>query len=240
MTELMARGADGSPVGNKDAPQVIKPPNGVSQNDWVAIIELAVLNFRMTAGIGKPEKSMLKALDIDDSIPAKSWDLVFDYPVGQEAFMTALAVRGVVPLGQGLTAKQSIALELVTDPNQPGNLATKLRKLGVKQAEFQGWLQQSAFLEQYKLLAEKRMNSARFAVDTTLAQKALDGEMDAIKYFDKRVGRDPDKKDEVDGRMVVSVVLDVLTKHLAKQPDLLREIAAELEVRTKLNGNVYH
>jgi len=217
----------------------IRPPNGVSDADWIAIIEFAVQHYRATSGCGSPDKAALRAYDVDDTIPERTWMLIFEYSHNRENFLEALAVRGVIPLGRGLTARQSIALDILTDPNIPGSWATRLKKAGLSEKQFAQWMEHAAFANQFKAVAENRVNSIKPVVDTVLAQKAVNGELDAIKYFDKRVGRDPDKKQEMDGRRVVGIVLDAITRRLATIPDgqkVLQDIVEDIEFRMKVEG----
>ena len=214
----------------------ISPPNGVSSSDWFTMIEFAVQNYTLSAGLARPEKSTLRALDIDDTVSERSWDLVFDFAHNLEKFHQALAVRGVVPLGQGLTAQQMLALDIVSNPNVTGTWNTKLKKAGVTPTQWALWMEGENFASQFRMLIGKRINQALPVVDGVIAAKAVAGELDAIKYFDKRTGRDPDKQEEMSSRQVVSIVLDALTKHLSNDPDKLRAIAAEIEVRMKLDG----
>jgi hypothetical protein len=221
----------------------IKPPNGVMQEQWIAVIEFAVTNFRLSHGGGTPDKPTLRALDIDDIIPEHVWNLIFDYGHNRELFLEALAVRGVVPLGRGLTAQQSLALDILTDPNVTGTWKTRLRKAGLTELTLSRWMQHPPFEQQFKAIAQQRMNNMAPAVDVVLTAQALEGSMDAIKYFDKRVGRDPDKKQEMDGRRVVGIVLDSMTKHLSSMPggmEVLQKIADEIDLRMKIDGNIHN
>jgi len=223
----------------KEISHRIKPPNGVSVDDWIGVIELAVQNFRLTAGVGPPDKAILRALDVDDTIPKKSWDLIFDYGHNIDTLMNALAVRGVVPLGRGLTPQQSMALDILTDPNVTGTWNTRLRKAGLSEKQLAQWMLHEPFALQFKAVAQQRMNSVQPVVDVVLSAKAVNGELDAIKYFDKRVGRDPDKKQEMDGRRVVGIVLDAITRQLAAVEggqEILQKIVSDIEFRMKMDG----
>ena len=230
------RDSDGNPVGNL---KPIKPPNGVPESEWRHIIELAVGNFRLTAGMGYPDRKAMEALDIDEVVSKKSWDLIYKYEHNRTHFEGALGVRGVLPLGSGLSAEQSMAIEILSDPHY-GVLKTRIRKAGITPATFEKWMLHEPFQKQLSLLAQRRMNSSKSLVDIQLTAQAVEGQMDAIRYFDKRVGRDPDKVEAMDGRKVIDIVVDVMTKYLTDQPELLRQMAAELEVRTKLHGDVHN
>lgn len=214
----------------------IKAPNGVPTSEWYFIIELAVQNYNLSAGLAAPEKATLRALDVDNRVSDLTWSLLFDFGTGREKFYQALAARGVVPLGQGLTTQQMLAIDIVSNPNVTGTWNTKLKKAGVTPTQWTLWMANENFANQFRTLIGKRINQALPVVDGVLASKAIAGELDAIKYFDKRTGRDPDKREEMSSRQVVSIVLDALTKHLSKDPDKLRAIAAEIEVRMKLDG----
>lgn len=237
LTELANAKAPGPTEESRAQVERIRPPNGVATSDWLSMIEFAVQHYLNTAGLGTPSKASLKAYDIDDTIPDKSWDLVFNYGKPREKFMEALAVRGVLPAGRGLTAQQMLAIDILTDPHVSGTWGTKLKKAGITEKQLSLWMETETFSGQFRLITSRRMNQVLPAVDVVLAAKALSGEMDAVKYLDKRMGRDPDKKDEMSSREAVAIVLDSLSKHLAKDhPDILRSIAADIEVRMKLNG----
>lgn len=231
---LPAISPKGEPLGNPAAGKVIKPPNGVPHEEWIELIELAATHFRRTAGAGKPEREILKAYDVSEAVSKKTWKLVFDYPHNLEDFEKALAVRGVLPLGVGLTAQQSLALDIMSDPSL-GSFATRCRKAGIRPAQWQQWLLDPNFADQFNTLVGRRMNANKGLIDTVITAQALEGSLEAIKYYDKRVGRDPDKKHEMDGQKVVNILVDVLTKVLSDQPELMRQIFAELEVKLKFS-----
>lgn len=226
------------PAGDENAVAVIKPPNGVTKYEWQVIVECAVVNFRRTAGLGPVTKEVLKAVDIDGKVSDRAWTQCFDFPHNLEVLKTVLAVRGVLPLGQGLTPEQNLAIEILADPLQ-GSMTTRMKKANISKSTLDKWMLHKPFAEQLNMYAMNRMNSAKGLIDTALTSAAIDGSLDAMKYYDKRTGRDPDKKSELDGRMVIQVVLDALMKHLSDQPDVMRAIAAEIEVRTALNGDVH-
>lgn len=225
----------GEPVGNENAGKRIRPPNGVPMDQWVALIELAAQNFRNTSGVLEPTREILEALDIDEYVTKQTWNLVFNYPHNVDKFKDALVVRGVLRLGKGLTPQQSMAIDVISNPSM-GSFKTRLRKCGITETQWSQWLLDPIFAEQFNNLVTRRMNSLSGIVDTTLTQSAIDGNLEAIKYYDKRHGRDPDKRSGADGKEVAAVVIDVMTRVLAEYPDLLRKMAAELEVRLKLNG----
>lgn len=232
---LPAISAQGEPLGETTVK--LTPPNGMDASTWQQLIELGAAHFRRTSGVSEPTLEVLKAYDVSDEISKKAWRLL-GYGHNWERYRKALAIRGVLPLGVGLTVTQSLAIDIMSDPTQ-GSFRTRLRKANIKEFQWQQWMLDVNFAEQFNTLVTRRMNANSGLIDVTLTEAAIQGSMDAIKYYDKRIGRDPDKRSEIDGRKVIVIVMDAITKHLSEHPDLLRKIAAEIEVRMKVNGDIH-
>jgi hypothetical protein len=128
-SNLPAISATGEPVGNKLVK--LTPPNGIDNSTWAQLIELGATHFRRTSGVSEPTLEILKAYDIGDEISKKTWRLL-GYTHNWERFRKALAIRGVLPLGVGLTSEQSLSIEIMSDPTQ-GSFQTRLRKAGIKE-----------------------------------------------------------------------------------------------------------
>jgi hypothetical protein len=233
----MPRDANGNPIGSAEKARRIIPPVGVPKKEWEYLLELAAMVFKMTAGVAKYDLDMLRKFDSDKVITEKSWKLLALHH-NEEILRGALAVRGVLPLGSGLTTLQSLLIDSLTNPADQSALRTKLRKLGISQYLYNEWTHHKAFQEQLRLRAERNLNTAAPLVTMNITRMAAhESNLAAIVYFDKRAGRDPDRRENIDSAELLSIVVEVLTKQLVDQPELLRRIAAELEVRTKLNGN---
>lgn len=213
----------------------VRPPLGVPHPEWKEVIELAVGYFRKNSGT-EPTLANLKYEDVDRRVSEKTWQLL-SYKHNWKILEGAFGVRGIAPLGRGLTAAQTLCIDMITNPLDRSSLATKLKKANVSLAQYNEWMYHDVFLATLQERAERNLNTAAPLVTMALTHGATSGDINHIKYFDKRAGRDPDKTETLDGARVVKVVIDSLTRHLsAEHPDLLRAIAADIEVGIKFDG----
>jgi hypothetical protein len=213
----------------------VRPPLGVSPKDWKEVIELAVGYFRKNSG-NEPTFAALKLEDIDRRVSERTWQLL-SYKHNWKILQNAFSIRGIAPLGRGLSAAQTLCIDMITNPLDRSSLATKLKKAGVTQAQYNEWMFHDVFLATLQERAERNLNTAAPLVTMALTHGATSGDLLAIKYFDQRAGRDPNKTETLDGARVVKVVIDSLTRHLsADHPELLRAIAADIEVGIKFDG----
>lgn len=223
--------------GRKDAAVRIKPPKGIGLTQWIRAVEVAVSAYQGSEGKA-PTVEGLAEYDAmhGQTVELETWQQLL-IKKNWELFLVALSVRGVRPVGEALTPQQKLAIEYATNAADHRTLGAKLKSLGVTLAQWNLWLKDPKFYEQYDLYAEKQLREAAPAVTMALVHKATAGDMRGIEYFDKRAGRDPDKNEALDGRQVVQVVVDVLSRHLsADYPHLLNSIASELKARLELNA----
>lgn len=213
----------------------VRPPLGVSQKEWKEVIELAVGYFRSHNG-SEPTLSALRLQDVDRRVSERTWQML-SYKHNWKILEGAFGVRGIAPLGRGLTAAQTLCIDMITNPLDRASLTVKLKKAGVSLAQYNEWMFHDVFLATLQERAERNLNTAAPLVTMALAQGATAGDINHIKYFDQRAGRDPNKTETLDGARVVKVVIDSLTRHLsAEHPELLRAIAADIEVGIKFDG----
>lgn len=221
--------------GRVDAAVRIQPPKTIRLNDWIRAVEVAVEHYRVSGGL-EPTVEALAEFDSlhGQTVNVTTWQELLKKKNWQ-LFMVALSVRGIRPVGESLTPQQKIAIEWATNWADHRTLGTKLKALGISLTQWNMWLKDRKFAEQYNLQAEKVIQEAAPAVTMALVHKATSGDMRGIEYFDKRAGRDPDKQEAIDGREVARVVVDVLSRHLARDyPHLLDSIASELKARLDL------
>jgi len=204
---------------------------------WVKAIEVAVEHYQNTAG-DPPTAEVLAAWDDEHGqlVKIETWQRL-TYQKNWKLFLVALSVRGIRPVGDVLTPQQKLAIEWITNFTDTRSIPQKLRALGIPVMQWNLWLKDRVFKELLDQRSERIIEEAKGAVTLTMTQRALSGDARMIEYFDKRAGRNPDKQEAVDGREVIRTVVDVLAAHLSKDhPDLMRAIAAELEVRLNLNA----
>lgn len=147
------------------------------------------------------------------------------------SFHKALSVRGIRPGGpKTLSARQMMALSVLCDFTDKRALSTKLRKIGIKQWEFDAWNSQPEFRAAYLRLSEKVFERAQAPVNVALSQLAVNGDLPAIKYFNEISGRwNPATQGNLDARRILQAVIEVLTSTI-KDPALLREISSKLQL----------
>lgn len=145
-------------------------------------------------------------------------------------------LRGIRPKNSGLDGRMlNLINQLVSTTG--GSLNQRLKRAGVTEAEYETWQHYGPFKRTLSEAAEKALANAQASVNIALTQRALSGNMEAIKYFNKFTGRFDDSAIEVvDVRALLIRVVEILTKHLSDQPDTLRAIGAELSVAAVAHG----
>lgn len=213
--------AMGYPVG-QDTPKVgraIPPPPGVTQVQWHTAIEVAVEYFRMTAGLVTPTKNSLAALS---EMPGEVWDALYDGSQGQRSFESALALKGILKKGAGLTYDQLRCLRYLTDVTVRGTLETRLRHLGITWETFQNWQRDRRFSEQFKALSEEILDQAQPLVMMELTRNSVKGNLEAIKYFHQVTGRYDGAISAADLQAFLNGLVEILQLEISDQATLRR------------------
>lgn len=143
-------------------------------------------------------------------------------------FHRVLTLRGVRLDGfKGLTAKQDLLLLILGDPFDGLTTQGKLKKAGVSNATYQGWLKQPVFASAATAIAEQLAASNNEAL-VQLARKAGEGDLNAIKYLFEVNGRyNPQDRQAVNVLAVLQAVLESLSRHV-KDPAALSAVANDM------------
>jgi len=178
----------GYPIGKtlKQTATAIPRPKGISYEHWLTAIEVATEHFRLTAGVITPTRQILESLS---SMPTETWDIIYDDGPNQRSFESALALKGILKKGSGLTFDQMRALRYLTDVTVRGTLETRLKHLGITWERFQNWQRDPRFNEQFKSISEEVLNQAQPLVMMELTRQGVRGNLEAIKYFHQITGR---------------------------------------------------
>jgi hypothetical protein len=178
----------GYPVGAsaRKAATAIPCPKGISSEEWLTAIEVAVEHFRLTSGVISPTRAMLEPLS---SMEPRVWETIYDDDENQRKFESALALKGVLKRGSGLTFDQMRALRYLTDVTVRGTLETRLSHLKISWERFQNWQRDPKFNEQFKQISEEVLEQAQPLVMMELTRQGVRGNLDAIKYFHQVTGR---------------------------------------------------
>lgn len=195
---------------------------GLDFDTWKHLVNVASIVGRM----GEP----ITAENIKEYSPQIDIDLITKV-LGTNEFAAILEYRGVLddqsPVG--LTERQMMTLNLVTNFSDLRPLRTKLKSIGVTHSEFQQWLSTSGrFKRVFRKLSEQLFDEAQGAVNIALTSEAVKGDIRAIKYFNEVSGRhDPATRNIADVKQVLSAVVDAVSSTV-KDPQILAEITAKL------------
>lgn len=137
-------------------------------------------------------------------------------------FAELLTERGVpVRDSSGLTAQQTLAVKLILDPTDKRTLNGKLRALGISYTTYRAWLRQPAFYNYLNTIAEDGLREHNGDVLVSLTNKAISGDINAIKYYLEVSGRhDPARQQQVNMQQVLMTIFEVLTTHITDQAQL--------------------
>jgi len=217
--------AVGYPIGmpTERAVKAIRPPMGVTGREWHTALETATEYFRLTSGMAELTKpAMVSCSDL----PARVWNVIY-HEDNLDTWHAALALKGMMKKGSGLTFEQMRALRFLTDVSNRGSLQQKLKKLDVSWEVYQNWMRDAKFKAQFQAIAENVLDEAQAPVAMALTQGAIEGKLPMIEYFHKITGRYQSQDKASVEKFMVGLV-EILQGELSEHPDLLRTIAGRL------------
>jgi hypothetical protein len=213
--------AMGYPLGKSSTytAKAIPFPPGLSREEWLTSLEVATEYFRQTAGLVPPTKEALRAMS---DMEPRVWDILYDNGQAQRSFESALALKGILKRGSGLTYDQLRALRYLTDVTVRGTLETRLKHLGVTWERFQNWQRDARFNEQFKALSEEILDQAQPLVMVELARNSVRGNLEAIKYFHQVTGRYDGAVSAADLQAFLNGLVEILQLEVADLGTLKR------------------
>ena len=127
-----------------------------------------------------------------------------------------------------LTPQQQHAILIVTDPTRNDSLRKRLELVGISYQTWRNWMKQSKFNQAVVTLSEDMLTDNTASVHTSLAQKAMTGDVGAARLFYELTGRhDPAKQQMVDLARIIALVLESLTRHVT-DATILRKVEDDL------------
>jgi hypothetical protein len=210
--------------------KAVKRPMGLSQNDWQEAISGAAELFRRSGGLDAPTRENLsKFCDLDDRA------LNILYRAGHEQFTQALILRGIIRRGKNLDERQVMTLAALSDITSPLDIRQKLNRLGVKWYEYQNWMKDPKFADQFRMIAEQTLEQATAPAMIGLAERAQFNDS-SLKYMLQLTGRyDPTKTAPQDIRSFLNGVIEIIQRNVSDR-DTLQRIGNELAFLVKANG----
>lgn len=154
------------------------------------------------------------------------------------AFIQDMARRGVRldEMAQQLTTEQIAFVQMMRNP-EGRKLAIIMKRAGVTKAKFDGWMKQPLFSKYFQKTIGDDSETALMLSEITLAQKAQEGDMGALKflweYKDKyNAAKNTNANDAME---FVRIVLGAVSRNV-KDPDTIKAIKDEIEAYQLTQG----
>lgn len=227
LSEHMPIDAMGFPVGKstKEVARTIKKPVSISQEHWLMAIDVAVEHFRMTAGLIEPTREKLEALS---TLPKETWNVIYHH-TNIDRYHSALALKGILKKGAGLTFDQRRCLNVLTDLSIKGDLQVRLKKCGVSWDTFQNWQRDAAFKSQLDAITQSVTADAEPLIMMELTRGAVEGNLAKMQYFHQLSGRfDPNRQQQQDIKSFMVGLMEIMQEFVT-DPDQLRKLAGRLQ-----------
>lgn len=142
-----------------------------------------------------------------------------------------------------LSPLQLLTINSLLDFNTPEPDHKKLKKLGVTGKQFAAWKSDPAFATYFKERIDKIFSEDTGEIDRALFERARDGDIAAIKFYNEITGRyrpaNATGNTAVDISLILIRIQEILLRHLHQDPELLQVIGLELEAVANSAGLVY-
>ena len=146
------------------------------------------------------------------------------------AYKVACYYRGIRKATEGLNERQRLCIAAVTDYTSRATFHQKLARLGIETWEYNSWMNYPPFRNRVNKLSEKALTRSVALADVALAQGAVQGKLDFIKYADLRSGKfDPNLQVALDVKYVLTQVVEIIQRNIT-EPELLRKLGGELSL----------
>jgi hypothetical protein len=159
---------------------------------------------------------------------AKVWDIIY-HGANVDKFHSALALKGILKKGAGLTYDQRRLLNVLTDLTIKGDITQRLKKCGVSWDTFQNWQRDAAFKTQLDAITQSVTADAEPLIMMELTRGAVEGNLAKIQYFHQLSGRfDPNRQQQADIRAFMVGLMEIMQEFVT-DPEQLRKLAGRLK-----------
>lgn len=135
-----------------------------------------------------------------------------------------------------LTPEQEFAVGIITDPSRRGDMSSKLRAAGISFSQYRAWMKQPHFKDFISKVGEDMLGEHIQDVHTSVVNRATNGDINAAKLVYELTGRyDPAKQQVVDLQAIISLLLEVITRHV-RDVNVLSAISSDVEL--VMNGKI--
>jgi hypothetical protein len=144
-----------------------------------------------------------------------------------------------------LSPEQIACAALIANFADTRSVAQKLDLIGVTPAQYYAWLNNPAYKEFVRNLAESSLENTHHEAIGAFIQLVRNGDLSAIKYYFEITGY-ADSSDAVNLKLTIQRVIESIQRHV-KDPTVLANIALEIQghvpvaasqnVRMEIEGN---
>lgn len=144
----------------------------------------------------------------------------------------SLDARGIpwMQVDNSLSPAQVACINLLLNISDPRSKTMKLKALGISPITFKGWQKQKHFSEAMYDQGKKLFGESVPEIHKALLEKAVDGDMMAIKqvYAMQGIWDDHKSVEQMNIKFVMVKLLEVIQSHV-RDPEALQAIASEFE-----------
>lgn len=143
--------------------------------------------------------------------------------------------RGMpVVSGRDLTVQQVTAINTILNLADGRSRRKKLQDMGISEKVWNGWQSNPSFAQYFSDRAEKILGEAIPEAHLALVDNVMHGDISSIKLLYEITGRFKSGENNVDPRMIINKVFEVIAKHV-HDSDVLDAIANDLSLLIALD-----
>lgn len=209
-----------TPIAKGKQPVKFNLPKGVGEKTFRHIVGAANTAYVAVRGI----PTIDQIYDYSDKRVTKA---TISKTVLTDEFKDAMTQRGIPWRADdytGISTEQMYCIQILTDPTHKAKtLQAKLKLAGIPYQKYRNWLKQPTFERYLNNLTEGMLTDHVGDLHTVLMNKALNGDINAIKYVHELSGRhDPNQQQVKDLRIIVDRLIEIISEEVTDQQVLIR------------------
>lgn len=148
--------------------------------------------------------------------------------LNKEIVVKSFQGRGMPVIeGRTLTPEQITAINTILNTTDTRSEKKKLQDMNISAVQWNGWKQSKQFKEYYRARVEKIFGDALPDVHMALRERAVNGDLGALKFYYEITGHYRGNEAGVDIRMIIERVFEIISLRV-KDADTLSAIAGDL------------
>lgn len=174
-------------------------------------LERNIINFCETEWFLKGSLPTPETLKEKFKLPPKRLNDILQ----KELVVQSFTGRGMPVIeGRELPQEQIIAINLILNTTDTRSNKKKLQDMGITPNQWDGWKQSDRFKEYYKKRVEQIFGDALPDVHMALMDRAVNGDLGALKFYYEVTGHYTGDGKAVDLKMILEQVFTIISKHI--------------------------